>query len=88
MYPGLSKSDFKPKNNNVSIVKQDEDFHVIKDNDGVFAGVNYSDSTKSFDINGITVELKEKGMFVIKRKMITHMNVVFIIRHPQIPLQI
>ncbi|WP_410533755.1 polysaccharide lyase 8 family protein [Staphylococcus aureus] len=68
LYPGLSKSDFKPKNNNVSIVKQDEDFHVIKDNDGVFAGVNYSDSTKSFDINGITVELKEKGMFVIKKK--------------------
>lgn len=68
LYPGLSKSDFKSKNNNVSIVKQDEDFHVIKDNDGVFAGVNYSDSTKSFDINGITVELKEKGMFVIKKK--------------------
>ncbi|BBK65283.1 hyaluronate lyase [Staphylococcus aureus] len=68
LYPGLSKSDFKSKNNNVSIVKQDEDFHVIKDNDGVFAGVNYSNSTKSFDINGITVELKEKGMFVIKKK--------------------
>ncbi|CDR28300.1 polysaccharide lyase 8 family protein [Staphylococcus schweitzeri] len=68
LYPGLSKSDFKSKNNNVSIVKQDEDFHVIKDNDGVFAGVNYSDSTKTFDINGITVELKEKGMFVIKKK--------------------
>ncbi|HCU7555923.1 TPA: polysaccharide lyase 8 family protein, partial [Staphylococcus aureus] len=43
LYPGLSKSDFKSKNNNVSIVKQDEDFHVIKDNYGVFAGVNYSD---------------------------------------------
>ncbi|HDJ2889944.1 TPA: polysaccharide lyase 8 family protein [Staphylococcus aureus] len=68
LYPGLSKSDFKSKNNNVSIVKQDEDFHVIKDNDGVFAGVNYSDSTKTFDINGISVELKEKGMFVIKKK--------------------
>ncbi|MEZ2081975.1 polysaccharide lyase family 8 super-sandwich domain-containing protein, partial [Staphylococcus aureus] len=68
LYPGLSKSDFKSKNNNVSIVKQDEDFHVIKDNDGVFAGVNYSDSTKSFDINGTIVELKEKGMFVIKKK--------------------
>ncbi|WP_088811284.1 polysaccharide lyase 8 family protein [Staphylococcus argenteus] len=67
LYPGLSKSDFKSKNN-VSIVKQDEDFHVIKDNDGVFAGINYSDSTKYFDINGITVELKEKGMFVIKKK--------------------
>ncbi|HEH3547093.1 TPA: polysaccharide lyase 8 family protein, partial [Staphylococcus aureus] len=52
LYPGLSKSDFKSKNNNVSIVKQDEDFHVIKDNYGVFAGVNYSDSTKTFDING------------------------------------
>ncbi|HCY4941869.1 TPA: polysaccharide lyase 8 family protein [Staphylococcus aureus] len=68
LYPGLSKNDFKSKNNNVSIVKQDEDFHVIKDNDGVFAGVNYSDSTKSFDINGTIVELKEKGMFVIKKK--------------------
>ncbi|WP_115305498.1 polysaccharide lyase 8 family protein [Staphylococcus aureus] len=68
LYPGLSKSDFKSKNNNVSIVKQDEDFHVIKDNDGVFAGVNYSDSIKSFDINGTIVELNEKGMFVIKKK--------------------
>ncbi|HHW5085382.1 TPA: polysaccharide lyase 8 family protein [Staphylococcus aureus] len=68
LYPGLLKSDFKPKNNNVSILKQDEDFHVIKDNDGVFAGVNYSDSTKIFDIDGTTVELKEKGMFVIKKK--------------------
>ncbi|CDR66310.1 polysaccharide lyase 8 family protein [Staphylococcus schweitzeri] len=68
LYPGLSKSDFKSKNNNVNIIKQDEDFHVIKDKDGVFAGVNYSDSSKTFDINGITVELKEKGMFVIKKK--------------------
>ncbi|HCZ3050871.1 TPA: hyaluronate lyase, partial [Staphylococcus aureus] len=68
LYPGLSKSDFKSKNNNVSIVKQDEDFHVIKDNDGVFAGVNYSDSTKTFAINGATVELKEKGMFILKKK--------------------
>ncbi|MDT4001550.1 polysaccharide lyase 8 family protein, partial [Staphylococcus aureus] len=61
LYPGLSKSDFKSKNNNVSIVKQDEDFHVIKDNYGVFAGVNYSDSTKTFDINGTKVEVKAKG---------------------------
>lgn len=88
MYPGLSKSDFKSKNNNVSIVKQDEDFHVIKDNDGVFAGVNYSDSTKSFDINGTIVELKEKGMFVIKKKDNNTYECSFIIRHPQIPLQI
>ncbi|MCM0346651.1 polysaccharide lyase 8 family protein [Staphylococcus aureus] len=68
LYPGLSRSDFKSKNNNVGIVKQDEDFHVIKDNDGVFAGVNYSDSTKTFAINGATVELKEKGMFLVKKK--------------------
>ena len=61
---------------------------MIKDNDGVFAGVNYSDNTKSFDINGITVELKEKGMFVIKRKMIKHINVASIILKLQIPLQI
>ncbi|HCX0010771.1 hyaluronate lyase [Staphylococcus aureus] len=68
LYPGLSKSDFKSKNNNVSIVKQDEDFHVIKDNDGVFAGINYSDSTKTFDINGTKVEVKAKGMFILKKK--------------------
>ncbi|HDK4411956.1 TPA: polysaccharide lyase 8 family protein [Staphylococcus aureus] len=68
LYPGLSKSDFKSKNNNVSIVKQDEDFHVIKDNYGVFAGVNYSDSTKTFDINGTKVEVKAKGMFIFKKK--------------------
>ncbi|HDK4308123.1 TPA: polysaccharide lyase 8 family protein [Staphylococcus aureus] len=68
LYPGLSKSDFKSKNNNVSIVKQDEDFHVIKDNYGVFTGVNYSDSTKTFDINGTKVEVKAKGMFIFKKK--------------------
>lgn len=68
MYPGLTKSDFKSKNNIVNIIKQDEDFHVIKDNDGIFAGVNYSDSTKTFDINGTKVEVKAKGMFVIKKK--------------------
>lgn len=68
LYPGLSKSDFKSKNNNVSIVKQDEDFRVIKDNYGVFAGVNYSDSTKTFDINGTKVEVKAKGMFIFKKK--------------------
>lgn len=68
LYPGLSKSDFKSKNNNVSIVKQDEDFHVIKDNYGVFAGVNYSDSTKTFDINGTKVQVKAKGMFIFKKK--------------------
>ena len=68
LYPGLTKSDFKSKNNIVNIIKQDEDFHVIKDNDGIFAGVNYSDSTKTFDINGTKVEVKAKGMFVIKKK--------------------
>lgn len=88
MYPGLTKSDFKSKNNIVNIIKQDEDFHVIKDNDGIFAGVNYSDSTKTFDINGTKVEVKAKGMFVIKRKMIKHMNVASIILKLQIQLQI
>ncbi|MDZ5820088.1 polysaccharide lyase 8 family protein [Staphylococcus aureus] len=68
LYPGLTKSDFKSKNNIVNIIKQYEDFHVIKDNDGIFAGVNYSDSTKTFDINGTKVEVKAKGMFVIKKK--------------------
>ncbi|HCY5453140.1 TPA: polysaccharide lyase 8 family protein, partial [Staphylococcus aureus] len=52
LYPGLSKDDFKTKKDEVTVVKQEDDFHVVKDNESVWAGVNYSDSTKTFEING------------------------------------
>ena len=72
----------------VTVVKQEDDFHVVKDNESVWAGVNYSNSTQTFDINNTKVEVKAKGMFILKRKMITLMNVASIILNLQIPLQI
>lgn len=68
LYPGLSKDVFKSKASQVTVVKQDDDFHVVKDNESVWAGVNYSDSTQTFDINGTKVEVKAKGMFILKKK--------------------
>ncbi|MBE5666261.1 polysaccharide lyase 8 family protein [Staphylococcus sp. SS251] len=68
LYPGISKDVFNTKKDLVTIVKQDDDFHVVKDNESVWAGVNYSDSTKNFEINGTKVEVKAKGMFILKKK--------------------
>ncbi|HCY4644531.1 TPA: polysaccharide lyase 8 family protein [Staphylococcus aureus] len=68
LYPGLSKDDFKTKKDEVTVVKQEDDFHVVKDNESVWAGVNYSDSIKTFEINGTKVEVKAKGMFILKKK--------------------
>ncbi|MBO0927836.1 polysaccharide lyase 8 family protein [Staphylococcus sp. 30400_3112M30941] len=68
LYPGISKNVFNTKKDLVTIVKQDDDFHVVKDNESVWAGVNYSDSTQTFDINGTKVEVKAKGMFILKKK--------------------
>ncbi|HDT6306765.1 TPA: polysaccharide lyase 8 family protein [Staphylococcus aureus] len=68
LYPGLSKDDFKTKKDKVTVVKQDDDFHVVKDNESVCAGVNYSDSTQTFIINNTKVEVKAKGMFILKKK--------------------
>ncbi|MCO4455580.1 hyaluronate lyase [Staphylococcus aureus] len=68
LYPGLSKDVFKSKASQVTVVKQDDDFHVVKDNESVWAGVNYSDSTQNFEINGTKVEVKAKGMFILKKK--------------------
>ncbi|NGL50378.1 polysaccharide lyase 8 family protein [Staphylococcus aureus] len=68
LYPGLSKDDFKSKASQVTVVKQEDDFHVVKDNESVWAGVNYSDSAKTFDINNTKVEVKAKGMFILKKK--------------------
>lgn len=68
LYPSLSKDVFKSKVSQVTVVKQDDDFHVVKDNESVWAGVNYSDSAKTFEINGTKVEVKAKGMFILKKK--------------------
>ncbi|HDI0295215.1 TPA: polysaccharide lyase 8 family protein [Staphylococcus aureus] len=68
LYPSLSKDVFKSKTSQVTVVKQDDDFHVVKDNESVWAGVNYSDSAKTFEINGTKVEVKAKGMFILKKK--------------------
>lgn len=68
LYPSLSKDVFKSKASQVTVVKQDDDFHVMKDNESVWAGVNYSDSAKTFEINGTKVEVKAKGMFILKKK--------------------
>ncbi|HCZ0186098.1 TPA: polysaccharide lyase 8 family protein [Staphylococcus aureus] len=68
LYPGITKDNFKSKANQVTIIQQDDDFHVVKDNESVWAGVNYSDSAKTFEINGTKVEVKAKGMFILKKK--------------------
>ncbi|HDE0487691.1 TPA: polysaccharide lyase 8 family protein [Staphylococcus aureus] len=68
LYPGLSKDVFMTKKDEVTVVKQEDDFHVVKDNESVWAGVNYNDSTQTFDINGTKVEVKAKGMFILKKK--------------------
>ncbi|ELL5616052.1 polysaccharide lyase 8 family protein [Staphylococcus aureus] len=68
LYPGLSKDVFKTKKDEVTVVKQEDDFHVVKDNESVWAGVNYSNSTQTFDINNTKVEVKAKGMFILKKK--------------------
>ncbi|MCB8095978.1 polysaccharide lyase 8 family protein [Staphylococcus aureus] len=68
LYPGLSKDVFKSKESKVTVVKQEDDFHVVKDNESVWAGINYSDSAKTFEINNTKVEVKAKGMFILTKK--------------------
>lgn len=68
LYPGITKDNFKSKASKVTVVKQEDDFHVVKDNESIWAGVNYSNSTQTFDINGTKVEVKAKGMFILKKK--------------------
>ncbi|PSM70971.1 polysaccharide lyase 8 family protein [Staphylococcus aureus] len=68
LYPGLSKDVFKSKASKVTVVKQEDDFHVVKDNESIWAGINYSDSAKTFEINNTKVEVKAKGMFILTKK--------------------
>lgn len=68
LYSGITKDNFKSKASQVTIIQQEDDFHVVKDNESVWAGVNYSNSTQTFDINNTKVEVKAKGMFILKKK--------------------
>lgn len=68
LYPGITKDNFKSKASQITIIQQEDDFHVVKDNESVWAGVNYSNSTQTFDINNTKVEVKAKGMFILKKK--------------------
>ncbi|WRN72375.1 hypothetical protein UM582_08955 [Staphylococcus aureus] len=69
MYPGLSKDVFKSKASKVTVVKQEDDFHVVKDNESVWAGINYSDSAKTFEINNTKVEVKaERNVYSYKER--------------------
>ena len=54
------KDVFKSKASQVTVVKQDDDFHVVKDNESVWAGVNYSDSAKLLKLMVLKSKLKPK----------------------------
>ncbi|MEQ6037040.1 polysaccharide lyase 8 family protein [Staphylococcus saccharolyticus] len=68
LYPGIAQSEFKNKKDDISIIKQDEQFHVVKDNvNHVWGIVNYANEPQTFEIDGNKVEIKGKGMFMIKK---------------------
>lgn len=69
LYPGIDQTKFKQKNNDVSIIKQEGQLHVVKDNvNNVWGIVNYDDETKTFELEGTKIEVKVKGMYIIKKK--------------------
>lgn len=69
LYPGIDQTKFNQKHNDVSIIKQEDQLHVVKDNvNNVWGIVNYDNETKTFEIEGTKIEIKAKGMYVIKKK--------------------
>lgn len=69
LYPGIDQTKFKQKHNDVSIIKQEDQLHVVKDNvNNVWGIVNYDNETKTFEIEGNKIEVKVKGMYIIKKK--------------------
>ncbi|MDP4448475.1 polysaccharide lyase 8 family protein [Staphylococcus hyicus] len=69
LYPGIDQTKFKQKHNDVSIIKQEDQLHVVKDSvNNVWGIVNYDNETKTFEIEGIKIEIKAKGMYIIKKK--------------------
>lgn len=69
LYPGIDQTDFNQKHNDVSIIKQEDQLHVVKDNvNNVWGIVNYDNETKTFELEGTKIEVKVKGMYIIKKK--------------------
>lgn len=69
LYPGIDQTDFNQKHNDVSIIKQEGQLHVVKDNvNNVWGIVNYDNETKTFELEGTKIEVKVKGMYIIKKK--------------------
>lgn len=69
LYPGIDQTKFNQKHNDVSIIKQENQLHVVKDNvNHVWGIVNYDNVTKTLEIEGTKIEIKAKGMFIIKKK--------------------
>ncbi|NHM73893.1 polysaccharide lyase 8 family protein [Staphylococcus sp. 11007852] len=69
LYPGIDPTKFKQKHNDVSIIKQEDQFHVVKDHaNHVWGIVNYGNEAKSFEIEDNKIEVKAKGMYIIKKK--------------------
>ncbi|NJH80333.1 hyaluronate lyase [Staphylococcus hyicus] len=69
LYPGIDQTKFKQKHNDVSIIKQEDQLHVVKDNvNNVWGIVNYDNETKTFELEGTKIEVKVKGMYIIKKK--------------------
>ncbi|OSP22140.1 polysaccharide lyase 8 family protein [Staphylococcus agnetis] len=69
LYPGIDQTHFNQKHNDVSIIKQENQLHVVKDNvNNVWGIVNYNNETKTFEIEGTKIQIKAKGMYIIKKK--------------------
>lgn len=69
LYPGIDQTHFNQKHKDVSIIKQEDQLHVVKDNvNNVWGIVNYNNETKTFEIDGTKIEIKAKGMYIIKKK--------------------
>ncbi|WP_105996054.1 polysaccharide lyase 8 family protein [Staphylococcus agnetis] len=69
LYPGIDQTRFNQKQNDVSIIEQEDQVHVVKDNvNNVWGIVNYDNETKTFEIEGTKIQIKAKGMYIIKKK--------------------
>ncbi|MCO4349112.1 polysaccharide lyase 8 family protein [Staphylococcus agnetis] len=69
LYPGMDQTHFNQKHKDVSIIKQENQLHVVKDNvNNVWGIVNYNNETKTFEIEGTKIQIKAKGMYIIKKK--------------------
>lgn len=69
LYPGIERSEFNNKKNDVSMVKLENQFHVVKDNvNHVWGIVNYENQPQTFEIDGTKINIKAKCIFVLKKQ--------------------